>query len=151
MANQKNTTKIIAVIVALVIVGAGSFYGGMQYAKNAAAASRGAFANLTAAERQARFQSGGGQVRGGANGAGFIAGEIMAKDDKSLTLKLLDGGSKIIFFSPSTPVTKSAEGSAADLAVGDQVTANGTANQDGSISAQMIQIRPNTPPPTQPR
>ena len=77
--------------------------------------------------------------------AGCIAGEVLSKDDKSVTLKLRDSGSKIIFFSDSTQITKSAGGSAKDLTVGQEISATGEANSDGSVNAQTIQIHPAMP------
>ena len=147
-------SKQILLIIAAValVVGGGSFYGGMKYAqsKNPSAADRAGFTNLSPEERQARLQQfgqlGGGQ-RGARNGGGgeLTAGEIITKDDKSITVKLRDGGSKIVFFTASTPVMKSTSGSLQDLAIGEQVTVTGTANQDGSLSAQSIQLRPLLP------
>lgn len=141
-----NKTIIIAV-VAVVVVGAGAFYGGMRYANAKAPASgSGNFANLTPEQRAARaqqFGAAGGRGAGGGNrGAGFTTGEILSKDDKSITVKMVDGGSKIIFFSDSTQIMKSAAGSPSDLTVGQQVVANGSANQDGSLTAQSLQLRP---------
>jgi len=66
----------------------------------------------------------------------------IAKDAASVTIKLRDGGSKIIFLSDQTPVLKSATGTSDDLTVGSNVTVSGKPNQDGSISAESIQIRP---------
>jgi len=150
-------TKIIAIIVGIVIIGAGSFYGGMVYGQGKSPATAqgvqgaNAFANLSPEERQARFQQfGAGTSAAGprgarTNGGGFTAGEIAAKDDKSLTIKLPDGSSKIIFFSDSTKVTKTIDGSSADISVGMQVTIAGTANADGSTTALSVQIRPALP------
>lgn len=153
--------KILPVIIIVLIVGAGAFYGGMQYDKSKNSASNlsaAAFANLSPQERQARLQQmsangqgaqGTGQRSNRASGGGFVSGQIIAKDDKSITLKLPDGSSKIVFFSDSTSVMKSESGAAADLANGQQVTINGTTNQDGSVTAQNIQIRPaQAEPPT---
>lgn len=77
---------------------------------------------------------------------GFISGQIISKDDKSITLKLLNGGSKIVFFSGSTKISKSVDGTTSDLETGKEISISGTPNSDGSISASAIQIRPNTPP-----
>ncbi len=133
--------KILPVFIAIVIIiGGVAFYGGMKYAESKKSiGGRNGFAefgNLPPGG-QVRLGGPGGKV-GGAN---FTSGEIISKDDKSVTVKLPDGGSKIIFFSDSTKITKSTEGSAEDLKVGENVMANGTANQDGSITAETIQLR----------
>lgn len=75
-------------------------------------------------------------------GDGFIAGEIISKDDKSLTIKSPNGGSKIILYSSATEISKMASGTIADLSIGQTLTVSGQANQDGSFTAQLIQIRP---------
>ncbi len=135
-------------VLLVVAIGGGSFYAGMKYDQSQRAANRGAgnFANLSPEERQARATAGGfvGMGRGGRTGGGdgFATGEVISKDDKSVTLKLSNGGSQIVFFTPGTPVTKNVSGLASDVAVGQEVTTSGTKNQDGSISAQSIQIRP---------
>ena len=135
---KKNQTIIISIIIVL-IVGTGAFYGGMVYGKsqkgNAFNPGRLQGLNANGVQRGARQ---------GVNG-GFVNGQIISQDDKSVTLKLLDGGSKIIFFSDSTQITKSASGAIADLTTGENLMVNGTANADGSITAQTIQIRPQLP------
>lgn len=140
--------KIIAIVVGFILVGVGSFYAGTKIGKgnNSAAMSRaGAFANLTPEQRQARIAQGtdgtSGQ-RGTRGGGGFASGEVIAKDDKSITVKLPDGGSEIVFFTKTTPVMKSVDGTSDDVSIGAQVTIVGSANQDGSVNAQSIQIRP---------
>jgi hypothetical protein len=52
-------------------------------------------------------------------------------------------GSTVILYSPSTSIMKTVTGSAADLMVGSTVVVSGTANSDGSESANSIQIRPS--------
>lgn len=141
---EKNILPII--ILAIIVVGAGSFYGGLQYGRSKGSAG-GGLANLSAEQRQARFQ----QMAGGANsggqratrnGGGLAMGEIISKDANSITVKLNDGGSKIAFIATSTQVMKFSAGSLDDLVVGENVSVNGTANQDGSLTAQSIQLRP---------
>ncbi len=139
---------IISAVVAVVVAAGGGFYGGMQYKTNntkdqLSQGRSGAFgggANSTARTGQANTK--GGIQNGVDAGSGFVTGQIASKDDTSITVKTKNGGSQIIFFSASTTVDKSVQGAATDLAVGEQVTANGTSSPDGSISAQNIQIRP---------
>jgi hypothetical protein len=76
------------------------------------------------------------------SGLGFVFGEIIAKDDTSITIKFQDGSSRIVFYADSTEVGKFENGSLNDLEVGKSVTVTGKTNSDGSITAQSIQIRP---------
>lgn len=150
---MKNRIIIIGAITILVI-GGGSFYAGMQYAQSKKTVGNANFANLSQADRQQRFSQmgggqGGGRMGGSAQaGAGFINGEIIAKDDKSVTIKLGDGGSKIVFYSASTQVQKMADMPINDLVIGQQVVASGTVNSDGSVTAKTIQLRPAVIAPT---
>ncbi len=138
---------IIKIVIAAIIAGGAGFYGGMLYGQSTGANSR---AGLS--RQGAGFAMGTGQRGGGVQpDAGFSGGEIIKKDDSSITVKLNNarlpdgqGSSQIILFSDATKVTKSAEGSAADLIVGGQVTVTGSKNQDGSLTAQSIQIRPTS-------
>ena len=128
--NQKIFIIFGAVIL---LVGGSAFYGGIKYDQG-----------KNRADRQFRTQQFGGSnggPRGARTGNGFAGGEVISKDDKSITIKLQDGGSKIVFVSDSTAVMKSTQGSFGDVAVGGQVMATGSQNPDGSISAQSIQIR----------
>lgn len=131
--------KTISIIVGLVIVAVGSFYAGMQYqgGKTTVSSSQQQNINTRGVGGDRNFGA-----RGGAGQGGPSSGEIIAKDETSVTVKLRDGGSKIIFYSPSTSIMKSDAGTAKDLVIGQQVVANGTPNADGSITAQSIQIRP---------
>lgn len=128
-------------MVMVMVVGGGAFLGGMKYAQGKSAMNgrgSGLFAN---AQRTGRM---GGGMRGG-----FTSGEILSKDDKSITVKLTDGGSKIIFFSANTTIGKIVDGVLNDLEVGKTVLVMGSTNTDGSLTAQSIQIRPAALSPTQ--
>jgi len=132
--------KIIAVfIAALVLVGAGAFYGGMVYGKNQPKQSMRNGTQIQAGQLGGQFN------RAGRAGANFISGEIIAKDDKSVTIKSADGGSKIVFLSGTMQIMKSVDGSMTDLATGKNAMITGSANSDGSLTAQSIQLRPASP------
>ncbi len=131
---------VLSVIVVVAVLGAG-FFGGIKYDQSHAASS------APMNTRDGGFQGGtrGGRGGVGGPGAGFINGEILSKDATSITVKLRDGRSKIVFVSGSTQVMKAAQGSIKDLTAGQQVTATGSANADGSVSAQTVQLRPVMP------
>ena len=130
---MKKNQIIIAVVVAI-LVGAASFYGGMVYAGKSAG---------TASQKYAgQFSRGQGVGSRARAGAGFVTGNIVAKDSNSITLKMNDGSSRIVFISGSTSITKSVNGTQDDLAVGKTVMVNGTTSSDGSVVAQFVQIRP---------
>ncbi len=134
--------KFLPMVIVAVIVGGICFYVGTKVGASSAAAAR-----------QAGFQGlartgggfGAGRTGGGNQAGGFAGGSVVSKDDKSITVSLMDGSSKIVFFSTTTEIMKSVQGLPADLTVGERVTVTGTANSDGSITAQSIQIRPAAP------
>lgn len=132
--------KVLPIIVTAVIVGVAAFYGGMVYGKGSGMSSpQGGFQNFRGASGTGAFGGRGGG-RGGFGGA--TIGQIIGKDDKSITLQTMDGSSKIVFYSGSTQVMKSVAGTPNDLVSGEQVVVMGSANSDGSVTAQNVQIRP---------
>lgn len=152
---SKPTIIIIAIAV---VCAAGGFVGGMQYQQSKGStvgpggAGFGNFQNLTQEQRdQMRQQFAGGNgvlfTGGGRNGrssgGGFVSGEVLSKDENGITLKTQDGGSRIVFLSSSTEVSKFDKGSSADVIVGEKVVVSGIANSDGTLTAQSIQIRPS--------
>lgn len=156
--------KLVPIIIAIIMVGSGAFYGGMKYAESNRSGRGGLsqadfqnLQNLSPEERQQRLQElganiGGFRARtGGQQGGGFANGEIIAKDDETVTIKLHDGGSKIVFFSESTKLTKTTEGSLSNLEIGKTVLVSGKPNPDGSFTAETIQINPLMSIPQQPK
>lgn len=103
----------------------------MKY--QASKSSSGRFANLPQ-----------NQGRGLQRGQNFrpVNGEIISADEKSVTVKLPDGGSKIVILSEKTSINKAAEATKEDLKVGEKVAVFGSENTDGSVTAQNIQLNP---------
>ena len=124
--------KLITIILIshLIAIGVG-VYGGMKYGQSKSPLSnlsRQNFQNLSPEQRQQLSQG----RTGGGTGANFLSGEVITKDEQSLTLKMSDGSSKIVFFSDSTQISKTTEGSIGDVEVGKQIMVSGDQNSDGS-------------------
>jgi len=129
------------------VVAGGAFYGGMAYAQSSRSAQANVFQGGNGSQQGGRRAGGAGGQGGfgggaGARGGNFINGQVIAKDDKSITIQLRNGGTQFVFFSPTTPIMKLATGTADDLQKGTNVMVSGTATSDGSVTAQMIQVRP---------
>ncbi len=144
---QDSKTILIAILGAVLIGGVG-FYGGTLYQKGKSSIgfnSRMMGANFGRSgngdARDGRTGSG-GTLGSMANRAGFrpIVGEILSKDDKSITVKLQDGSSKIVLLAQSTVINKAEKVDASALIVGDSVRVFGTTNSDGSVTAQDVQL-----------
>lgn len=139
MAEIKMSKSTLATIMVLVIIAlsASSFWGGMTYQKFK---QKSMFAGSPMGQMGERQGIGAnGQTR---QGASMISGEIISRDDKSITIKDKNGSSKIILLAESTEVGKFVSGTATDLAVGDSVMVNGKTNSDKSVTATSVQIRP---------
>lgn len=135
---MNNITKItIGALLIIAIAG----YGGFKFGQSRPLSNS---QNQLGAVGALGYQGGTrGGARGGAGfGGGMIVGDIIKKDNESITLKLRDGGSKIVWFATSTEISKMAVGSSADLVIGQTVSASGKANADGSVVAKAIQLRP---------
>ena len=140
--NKKSTQIIVAIIVLFVGVGIGWAYAKSSAAPVAATSGyTGTFAGRTGG-------TGGFAGRTGAGG-GAVVGTIVSVDPTSISVALPNStstsattGSTVVLYSDGTNILKSIVGSSADLQVGDSVVVQGTANSDGSVSANTIQIRP---------
>jgi hypothetical protein len=133
---MKNMTQkqISVILVGAAVLASVAFYTGTKYATaspNPSLASGG----------MNRFGSSASGARRGMMGGGILVGDILNLDQQTLTLKLRDGGSRIVFLSNSTPVLKTASGTVADLQIGQPVSITGRTNSDGSVNADLIQVR----------
>ena len=99
---MKNKNVVIT-ILALIIVAGGAFFAGTKYQQSQTPSF-------------ARQFNGAGNRNGNQNGVGFrpVSGQIIASDDKSITVKLQDGSSRIVILSDKTTINKVAEGTKAD-------------------------------------
>jgi hypothetical protein len=125
--------KKAGLVIGFIALAGISFYAGNKYAEAKRPMVAGAF------NGGMRGVNGGGGVRG--MRGGFTTGEILSKDAQSITVKMQDGGSKIVFYTDKTTVSKMISGAISDLAVGNQVVIMGNANPDGSLNADSVQIR----------
>ncbi|MGE5041811.1 MAG: OB-fold nucleic acid binding domain-containing protein [Candidatus Levyibacteriota bacterium] len=131
------TNQILITVIVSIIVGAAAFAGGMQYQKSKISNPYSQFAGA-GGNGMRRFGGGNGMMRNG----NAVVGEILSKDDTSITVKLNDGSSKIVLYSDKTPINKAAKATKDDLTTGERVAVFGTANSDGSVTAQDIQLNP---------
>lgn len=148
MKNKKN----IILIVGFVLVALISFYAGSSFSSPKK--------NTNTQNNFGQFgqgaQMGQGQ-KGARTGGGNVFGKIIAKDANSITVELgsfgpngttskdaqntTQTGSKIVFYTDQTTVTKTTNGIIGDLVVGKNISVSGSANPDGSVNAQTVQIR----------
>ncbi|MGB9637307.1 MAG: DUF5666 domain-containing protein [Microgenomates group bacterium] len=125
--------NLIITIVVAVLIGGICFFAGTKYQQS----------KQRSVARQFVGQMGGRQGTG-VNRLGFrpVNGEIISADDKSITVKLQDGSSKIVLVSDNTQINKAQQATKEDLKVGEKVAVFGTENSDGSVTAQNIQLNP---------
>jgi len=126
-----NKTLIIIAIIAGIIFGAGGFFAGMKYQQSKVPAR---FANFQGTRN--------GNSSGNGNNFRPISGQIISVDDKSITVKMSDGSSKIVLISDKTQINQATSATKDDLKTGVNVAVVGQQNSDGSVTAQNIQLNP---------
>jgi hypothetical protein len=144
---MKNLKVIVPAVLLLVGLGIG-FFGGYEYRNFALKRNLGNFAG-GGAQRFTANRNGQGVAPAR---AGMVVGSVITIDDKSMTVKMSDGSTKIVLFSGSTTYSNTVSASQSDLKVGTEVSASGATNSDGSVTATNIQINPqfgrSTPAPS---
>jgi len=128
--------KPIYVVIIVIVVAAAAFYGGLTYEKGKVASSFAGAGGGAGGRFGGRF--GGGA--GGASGMTPVSGQIVGSGNNTITVKLSDGSSKIVDLTSQTKINKTTQGTASDLTTGQQVTAFGSSNSDGSITAQAVSV-----------
>jgi hypothetical protein len=133
---MKNNSTLM-IVMALIIGLGGGFFGGMQY-------QGGKQSSLSQQTGSSQYGGRTGSSSGfrGRAGMGQTIGTILSQDDKSITVKLQDGSSKIVLLSSKTTYGQMTQASASDLKVGERVGVFGTSNSDGSVTAQSVQLNP---------
>lgn len=148
---MKNAKVLVPIIYVLIGLGVG-FLGGYEYRNYRLNNARinGIGGNLQRFVGGTRGTNQNGMMRGA------TVGSILSMDDKSITVKLNDGSTKIVLFSGSTTFSNTISASKSDLKVGGEVAVFGATNSDGSVTATNVQINPTffrpqgTPSPSGP-
>jgi hypothetical protein len=145
MKNIKESLNLVTIVL-VAVVGGAAFFGGIKYQQNKIPAmGQGQFAtgenpfSGRGRNQTAETQVGVGQKR---MGNGQVAGEITSVADNSITVKMIDGSSKIVILGDSIAVSKSTEAQKDELKVGVKVSVFGTPNTDGSVTGQSIELEP---------
>ena len=139
---MSKTVQIVLGLVVIVLVAAGSFYGGMLYGKQQA--------NATAVLPRAGFDPGqpgafGPRGQRGSEGgfsapAGMTFGQIDEIDSEALLVTDANGKQTRVQVTATTLIEKNASVGVGDLEIGETVIVSGSDNADGSITARSIQV-----------
>ncbi len=127
---KKYLVHIVWLVIAIVALGGGFFWGKESGAASRASGFAGAYSSSTR------------RTAGGATGGGLVTGQIVTMGNSSITLQLANGNSEVVFYSTSTPVSEPTMVSVNTLKVGTTIMVGGASNSDGSLTAQTIQVRP---------
>lgn len=154
------------IIVAGVLVAIAAFSGGTIYGKYSVGPALEDLKAMSAEDRRVALSDagvsggsmGGGRtagadartgtgrnIQGNNTGEQFMNGEVLSIDEKSLTIKTQDGGSKIVYISNETKISKSVSGALTDIKPQIQIVVTGVTNDTGVITAKSIQIRDLAP------
>ncbi len=130
---------VIGIIIALLVVGAGGFYGGTAYAANTAkqaADVRTAFLN----GRGGAAGTGTSTASGSFNGGG-VAGTIKSINGNTIQVSTAQNVTTVTL-SGTTAVMKTVTAATSDLQVGQQITVRGQRDSSGNVTATSIQVVP---------
>lgn len=163
---MKGPVKKVLLIIAVLALLGGAFYGGVLYTGTSTPTrgafvageapsgmnggpfadmtdeERTAFEAMTTEEKQAYLEEQGldaGGRTGGPSRGGLLEGEVVEVADDTVTIALADGGSQTVYTDDDT-VIGYAEG-AGELAAGSQVLVFSASETDGVTTAQAILVQ----------
>mgnify|MGYP001768331299 CR=1 FL=1 len=145
--------QIILGLVVLVLVAAGSFFGGMLVGKQqASAAAPVSFSAdfqppagvIPLGDPSARPNAPGQQGAAGRFAAqpGMLVGQIESIEGNTLLIAGAEGQQTQVQVTDTTLIEKNASVTVADLETGETVMISGSENDDGSITARSLQVAP---------
>jgi hypothetical protein len=129
---------ILAVLI--VAAGVGGFFGGRATAGGSTTEAGPQTAAQAGMNGTGTGQRPSGTGTGTGTRGGFTTGTILSKDDTSLTIKLSDGNSRIVYLSDSTTISETKDATVDVLTTGEDVTVIGSSNSDGSVTATSVMV-----------
>lgn len=140
---MKQNQLIIMFLVAVVMAGTG-FFAGTKYQESKTPTFSRQFGNgmQNPSGIGANGRGAAGTAGGARTGARQVVGDIIKSDDTSITVKMSDGSTRIVFVNDKTMINKASSAMKTDLTVGEKVAAFGTDNPDGSMNAANVQLNP---------
>ncbi len=146
---MKNKNLFLTILI-VVLFSAVSFIAGKNFPDRGGSqmANRGQFGN------QGRNMENGQKFAGTQMRGGQILGEITAIENDKVTIKEVNGSSKVILLTEETSIVKTTVAPITDLKVGGKIAVFGKSTTDAIISAQNIQLNPlmpNASPSAQPK
>ncbi|MEZ7821317.1 MAG: hypothetical protein QMB51_03350 [Patescibacteria group bacterium] len=142
--------NIIITITLVALVGGGSFFGGIQVGKSQSKSKMPNFQNMQGSNFSRNGQNSTTRKNLGMGG-NMVSGQILSLEGNTLTVKLQTGGSKIVLLSDNTKVLKSTDATKEELLTDKNITVTGKTNNDGTVTAETIQIRSDISNNTNPK
>jgi len=146
---MSKTLIVVAAVVGVLVVAAGSFWAGMSFGESRATRDRQSLLEERLGQRGGQFPKLGQTPQPGQAGAQRFAGGVMGTIEtvagETLVVTTQQGDIQIET-TDTTLIQKYSVGTIADLEAGEQVVVSGTQNEDGSYTARSIQVMPGQAP-----
>lgn len=134
--------KVLGAVVVIVAIAGIGFYAGTKGISNNPQQQLNDV-NATGSNTENQMMKGAGP--GKLSPENMIQGQVTEINNQEITVELTDGTTKTILLSGTTRIGKVITGTLDDIVVGSSLAVNGAQNSDGSVSAQMVQIRQQAP------